>query len=99
MTRFNLMVFEKYKKEILTAFQNFKEVDFVESNLEDYGYKNVVSAKLENIEEELYKLDQAIKKLRKYAKVKGGFQALKEGQKTFTSVSYTHLTLPTICSV
>lgn len=84
MTRFNLMVFEKYKKEILTAFQNFKEVDFVESNLEDYGYKNVVSAKLENIEEELYKLDQAIKKLRKYAKVKGGFQALKEGQKTFT---------------
>lgn len=84
MSKFNLMVFKHDRLEILKVLQNFKQVDFSEVNLEDYGYENFVSEDISTIEDNIIKLDQAIKKLRKYEISKGTIKALKEGQKTFT---------------
>lgn len=84
MSKFNLMVFKHDRLEILKVLQNFKQVDFSEVNLEDYGYQNFVSEDISIIEDNIIKLDQAIKKLRKYEISKGTLKALKEGQKTFT---------------
>ena len=84
MSRFNLIVFEHDKKEILNSLQNFKEVDFRQSDIKEFGYDNFLSSDIEEIEDNIFKLDQVIKKLRKYEKAKGALKSLKDGQKTFT---------------
>ncbi|WP_068268512.1 V-type ATP synthase subunit I [Caviibacter abscessus] len=84
MSKFSLIIFSHDKKEILSAMQNFKEVDFRQTKIEDYGYSNFVSENQEDIDDNIYKLDLTIKKLRKYAKAKGAIQSLKEGNKEFT---------------
>lgn len=84
MSRFNLIVFEHDKKEILNSLQNFREVDFRQSDIKEFGYDNFLSSDIEEIEDNIFKLDQVIKKLRKYEKAKGALKSLKDGQKTFT---------------
>lgn len=84
MSRFNLMVFEHKKEEMLNVLQNFKQVDFRQTDITDFGYKNFASKNIEQINDNLVKLDQAIKKLKKYESSKGAIKSLKEGQKTFT---------------
>lgn len=84
MSRFNLIVFEHDKKEILNSLQNFREVDFRQSDIKEFGYDNFLSSDIEGIEDNIFKLDQVIKKLRKYEKAKGALKSLKDGQKTFT---------------
>lgn len=84
MSRFNLIVFEHDKKEILNTLQNFREVDFRQSDIKEFGYDNFLSSDIEEIEDNIFKLDQVIKKLRKYEKAKGALKSLKDGQKTFT---------------
>jgi len=84
MSRFNLIVFEYDKKEILNSLQNFREVDFRQSDIKEFGYDNFLSSDIEGIEDNIFKLDQVIKKLRKYEKAKGALKSLKDGQKTFT---------------
>lgn len=84
MSRFNLIVFEHDKKEILNSLQNFREVDFRQSDIKKFGYDNFLSSDIEGIEDNIFKLDQVIKKLRKYEKAKGALKSLKDGQKTFT---------------
>lgn len=84
MSRFNLIVFEHDKKEILNSLQNFREVDFRQSDIKKFGYDNFLSSDIEEIEDNIFKLDQVIKKLRKYEKAKGALKSLKDGQKTFT---------------
>lgn len=84
MSRFNLIVFEHDKKEILNSLQNFREVDFRQSDIKEFGYDNFFSSDIEEIEDNIFKLDQVIKKLRKYEKAKGALKSLKDGQKTFT---------------
>ena len=66
MSRFNLIVFEHDKKEILNSLQNFREVDFRQSDIKEFGYDNFLSSDIEEIEDNIFKLDQVIKKLRKY---------------------------------
>ena len=70
MSRFNLIVFEHDKKEILNSLQNFREVDFRQSDIKEFGYDNFLSSDIEEIEDNIFKLDQVIKKLRKYEKEK-----------------------------
>ncbi len=89
MSRFNLMVFEHDKEEILNVLQNFKQVDFSQTDIKDLGYENFVSKNIDEIDENIIKLDQSIKKLKKYENSKGALKSLKEGQKTFT---YSELT-------
>lgn len=84
MSRFNLIVFEHDKKEILNSLQNFREVDFRQSDIKEFGYDNFLSSDIEEIEDNIFKLDQVTKKLRKYEKAKGALKSLKDGQKTFT---------------
>ncbi|WP_288778035.1 V-type ATP synthase subunit I [uncultured Sneathia sp.] len=84
MSRFNLIVFEHDKKEVLNSLQNFREVDFRQSDIKEFGYDNFLSSDIEGIEDNIFKLDQVIKKLRKYEKAKGALKSLKDGQKTFT---------------
>ena len=84
MEKFNLIIFEEDKKEILNKFQNFKEVDFRVVNLEEYGYNNFISNDSESIDDKIFKIDQTIKKLRKYAVSKGVLKELKEGKKDYT---------------
>lgn len=84
MSKFSLIIFNHDKKEVLSALQNFKEVDFRQTQIQDYGYNNFVSENQEDIDDNIYKLDATIKKLRKYAKPKGAVQSLKEGNREFT---------------
>lgn len=84
MSKFSLIIFNHDKKEILSAMQNFKEVDFRQTQIQDYGYKNFVSENQEDIDDNIYKLDTTIKKLRKYAISKSTFKSLKEGKREFT---------------
>lgn len=88
ISKFNLIVFENDKNDILKNLQEFKEVDFRNISLEDYGYENQNISYVENIDDKIYKLEQTIKKLRNYVKSKGLIKSLKEGKKTF---SYTEL--------
>ncbi|WP_156286287.1 V-type ATP synthase subunit I [Oceanivirga salmonicida] len=84
MTEFNLIVFESKKKELLDSFQKFKEVDFRLSDIKKYGYGNFKSENLEDIDEKIFKLDNAIKNVKRYEVSKGAIKSLKEGNKTFT---------------
>ncbi|WP_067140853.1 V-type ATP synthase subunit I [Oceanivirga salmonicida] len=84
MTEFNLIVFENKKKELLDSFQKFKEVDFRLSDIKKYGYGNFKSENLEDIDEKIFKLDNAIKNVKRYEVSKGAIKSLKEGNKTFT---------------
>lgn len=84
MEEFNLIIFEEDKKEVLNEMQNFKEVDFRLVNLEEDGYMNFVSSKSENIDDKLFKIDQTMKKLRKYTISKGLLKGLKEGKREYS---------------
>lgn len=81
MSRFNLMVFEHDKEEILNVLQNFKQVDFSQTDIKDLGYENFVSKNIDEIDENIIKLDQSIKKLKKYENSKGALKSLKKDKK------------------
>ena len=90
MSKFSLIIFEKDKKDILSTMQNFKEVDFRKTLIEDYGYTNFVSEKVKDIEDNIYKLNLTIKKLKKYSKSQNALKSFKNGNKEF---SYEELSL------
>lgn len=90
MSKFSLIIFDNDKKDILSTMQNFKEVDFRKTLIEDYGYANFVSEQVEDIEDNIYKLDLTIKKLRKYAKSKSALKSFKNGNREF---SYEELSI------
>ena len=79
--KFNLITFKNELNALLKELQKFEEVDF---RVYDYNLDEYKSENKEYIEDDLYKLESIIKKIRKYSKPKSTFKSLKEGKKEFT---------------
>lgn len=82
MKKFDLIYFKNHLDNILNELQKFKEVDFRKIEVEEYD--NVSSNNKEDIHDHIYKLENTLKRIRKYAIAKGSIENLRLGQKSFT---------------
>lgn len=79
--KFNLIIFKEELNALLREFQKFNEIDF---RISDFELKNNISRKRDEVEDTIYKLENILRKLKKYSKEKSSFKKLKEGKKEFS---------------
>lgn len=89
MSKFNLIAFETQKSQILKSLQKFREVDFIdlqvdEEQNESFLKKVVNNEELTQIEERLNGVENAIKLLRKYHVSEKGIKTMMKGNDNYT---------------
>lgn len=98
MSKFNLIAFETQKSQILKNLQKFKEVDFIDIQVENENNENAKSdlkseinlkkvvnnEELTKIDERLNSVENAIKLLQKYHTAEKGLKAMMKGNENYT---------------
>ncbi len=92
MSKFNLVAFESQKSHLLKKLQNFREVDFIDLELDKEVVENsdpilkkiVNNEELTKIDESLNSVDNAVKLLRRYHIADKSLKAMMRGNKSYT---------------
>ena len=107
MKEFKLFIFDDSREKLIDRFQKFNYVHIVESDFDKDEYIEDDFARPKSLDD-LIEIDDKIKRskddidlLLKFKEKESAIKSLKDGVENITleAVSYTHLTLPTICSV
>ncbi|RRD41079.1 V-type ATP synthase subunit I [Leptotrichia sp. OH3620_COT-345] len=87
MSKFNLIAFDSQRAKILKRLQKFKEVNFVDFNVEnkDETLKKIINnEELTRIEERIYSVNYSISLLKKYQVIKKNIKAVMKGNDNYT---------------